>query len=554
MSIINIGHIRGALKTRFDSLIDLSEVGPNCPPDERENQFLTRSLAAFAIAELASVDDKIAASSVVDGSNDNGIDAFYFDTGEHVCYLVQSKWSKTGTNSIELGEMLKFIQGVNDLLSGSMDKFGKLQKKKQDVESALADSTAKFVLVVAYTGEPALAHEVQAPLDKLIKELNDVSDLVSYTVLRQGNIYSIVAEAAQGQSINLTIMLHEWGMITEPYKSVYGQVLLGDIIKWKQFGQKLYSGNLRGFKGSTEVNEAIINTMRQSPQHFWYFNNGITVVCQTLAKQPLGTGSRTSGVFDCEGASVVNGAQTVGSIIAASSGGENGFHQARVLVRLISLEGGPPNFDSEIARAVNTQNRIERKDFAALDPEQDRLRLELLLTFQKYYSYKTGDYEFLPEEGCTLDEAAIALACRQDDITLVVSAKAAQWRLYDDVTKPPYTALFNPSVTPYRLWRSVLVMRLVDGALKACQKELSGRDHYIAIHGNRFILHIVFKALVALDSQNTDFENLATSINTQTRAILAKTIKASNKLYPDTYAGNLFKNATKLKSLASEVK
>ncbi|HLW72122.1 MAG TPA: AIPR family protein [Candidatus Binataceae bacterium] len=553
MSILHIGHIKAALNVRFESLIDLSDLGPNCPSDERENFFLTRSLAAFAIAELAGVDDKIAAASVVDGSKDNGIDGFYFDNSEHVCYLVQSKWSKSGTNSIQVGEVHKFIQGVRDLLSASMDRFDKLQKKQQDIDNALGDSTAKFVLVVAYTGEPALAPEAQSPLDDLLKQLNDVSDLINYKVLRQADLHAIVAEAAQGESIDLNIMLHEWGTLEEPYRAYYGQVLLEDIIKWKKYGQKLYSGNLRGFKGSTEVNDAIISTMRQSPQHFWFFNNGITVLCRKISKQPLGGSNRTSGVFDCEGASVVNGAQTVGSIIAASSSGENGFHHARVLVRLISLEGCPPNFDSQLTRAANTQNRIEKKDFAALDPEQERLHTELFLEFSKDYSYKTGDYEPQPDEGCTLDEAAVALACRQPDATLVVFAKAAQGRLYDDVTKPPYTALFNPSVSAYKLWRSVEVMRLVDITLKACQKSLTGKDRYIAVHGNRFILYIVFQSLAALDSPKCDFENLKAGIPAQTQAILQRTITASNKLFPETYAGNLFKNASKLKDLAGEV-
>jgi len=553
MGILHIGHIKNALMARFDSLIDLSDLGPNCPAEERENFFLTRSLSALTIAELAGVDDRIAAASVVDGSNDNGIDAFYFDSSEHVCYLVQSKFSKIGNNSIAVGEVLKFIQGVRDLLTSAMDRFGKLQKKQQEIDNALADSAAKFVLVLAYTGEPEISHEAQLPLDNLLKEQNDVSDLISYKVLRQANLHSIVAETAQGESIDLSIMLHEWGTIEEPYRAYYGQVVLEDIIKWSKYGQRLYARNLRGFKGSTEVNDAIVSTMRQTPHNFWYFNNGITVLCTKISKQPLGGSSRTSGVFDCEGASVVNGAQTVGSVIAASSTGQNGFHHARVLVRLISLEGAPPNLDAELTRAANTQNRIERKDFAALDAEQGRLRTEIFLEFGKDYAYKTDDHEPPPEEGCTLDDAAIALACAQKDVTLVVFAKAAQGRLYEDVTKPPYTALFNPSVTGYKLWRSVEVMRLVDSKLKEYQKILSGKNRYIAIHGNRFILHIVFQSISGLESPKADFGQITGKLPAYTTDILEKSILASNELFPDTYAGNLFKSVSKLKDLATEI-
>jgi hypothetical protein len=84
---------------------------PNAKGDDLENFFLTRSLAAFVIVELAGVDDKIAAKAVVGGSKDNGLDAFYFDPTERVCYLIQSKWIHNGKGSIEVGEVHKFLQG-----------------------------------------------------------------------------------------------------------------------------------------------------------------------------------------------------------------------------------------------------------------------------------------------------------------------------------------------------------------------------------------------------------------------------------------------------------
>ena len=46
---------------------------------------------------------------------------------------------------------------------------------------------------------------------------------------------------------------------------------------------------------------------------------------------------------------------------------------------------------NEITRAANTQNRIEKRDFAALDSNQKRLRTELYLENQKEYAYQTGE-------------------------------------------------------------------------------------------------------------------------------------------------------------------
>ena len=247
---------------------------------------------------------------------------------------------------------------------------------------------------------------------------------MSLEVLRQKELHGIVEQAALGASVDLTVMLHEYGIVREPYKAYYGQVDVADISTWGKFGDHLYHRNIRGFKGSTEVNDSIISTVKDAPDKFLYFNNGITLLCSGLEKQPLGGKSRTSGVFDCKGASVVNGAQTVGSIIAALSA-TGVTSTARVMVRLISLEECPPDFGSEVTRAANTQNKIEKRDFAALDEEQTRIRSEMLLSLGKEYVFRTGDHPPSPDKGCTLDDAAVALACASADIAHCMTAKRA---------------------------------------------------------------------------------------------------------------------------------
>src|SRR5688572_28539758 len=110
MSIIHVNHIQSAIDKRFRNLIDLSDVKES----QRDDCLLTRGLSAFVISELSGAKDEIAAKSVVDCFGDNGIDALYFDAAERVCYLVQSKWIKSGEGSLDLGSALKFKQGVHD--------------------------------------------------------------------------------------------------------------------------------------------------------------------------------------------------------------------------------------------------------------------------------------------------------------------------------------------------------------------------------------------------------------------------------------------------------
>jgi hypothetical protein len=553
MSIIQVNHIRSNCKTRFSTLVDISDI-TTIDPEEKEANFLSRALAAFAIAATAKIDDALAAQSVVDEFKDDGIDAFFFDRTEHIAYLVQSKWVKDGTKSIDVGSVHKFLQGVNHFLENKISLLGpKMQAKAQEIQDTLADAQTTFVLIIAYTGKPQLSAEAMVPINQLLGELNDDGAMVSLQVLKQKELHEIVERGALGSSVDLTIMLHEYGKVSEPYKAYYGQVDVSDITSWGKFGDRLYHKNIRSFKGSTEVNDAIVATVKDAPDNFLYFNNGITLLCGELEKRPLGGKSKSSGVFDCKGSSVINGAQTVGSIISAHSAPDAAVSTARVMVRLISLEGCPPSFAFDVTRATNTQNKIEKKDFAALDPEQSRLRSDLLLSFGKEYVFRTGDQPPAPDKGCTLDEATVALACANPDITYCMDAKRAISRLYEDIQKPPYTILFNSGLTATKLWRAVEVLRKVDTFLKAEQAKREGKERLVAIHGNRVLLYLIFRALApdVFDQENADAEMARIPELAADR--LARLIKEVVINHSSSYAGNIFKNTTKCTGIVSAI-
>jgi hypothetical protein len=549
MSILHVNHIKAAVLKRFDGLLDLSDVG-RVPAADLERHLQTRSLAAFCVAEMAKTDDTVAAGCVVDGSADNGIDAFYFDNVEHVGYLVQSKFIASGNGTIDVGDMHKFVQGVRDFFEGNLSSFGKLEDKSADIMRVLGDARATFKIIAAYTGQQELDPQVMRPMQELVEGLNDDDDLVEFVPLNQKALHDIVTALALGDSIDLRIMLHEFGTMKEPYRAYYGQMAVSDMVQWAKHKDRLYHRNIRGFKGSTDVNEGIVTTIKKLPQHFWYFNNGITIVCSKVKKEPLGGNSRTSGVFECFDASVVNGAQTVGSIQSALSGGAAGGDQARVMVRIISLENCPADFGRDLTKATNTQNRIDRRDFASLDPEQKRLRSEMLLSFGKEYAYRSGEVEPTTEAGCTLDEATVALACAHTELGLSVQAKREVGKLYENIEHPPYVLLFNPSVSAHKLWRAVEIGRIVENALKAAQENADAKRRLIAIHGNRFILHMVFRTL-----GDSAFAEVQIADKAQAAALdqYRKVADAVAEVMPTAYAWNLFKNVTKCKSLVAHI-
>ena len=222
----------------------------------------------------------------------------------------------------------------------------------------------------------------------------------------------------------------------------------------------------------------------------------------------------------------------------------------RVLVRLVSLEECPPGFGDDLTRAANTQNRIEKRDFAALDPNQKRLRTELFLEHQKEYAYQTGEQAPQPESGCTLDEAAIALACSMQDVALSVQAKREVGMLYEDITKPPYISIFNPSTTALALWRAVTILRICDAKLRIEQQERLGKEQLIAIHGNRFVLHIVFHRLRSEGPNHFNDDNQKTAVvEGLVSTTLAATISNVLQHFQAAYPANLFKNISKCREL-----
>ena len=101
-----------------------------------------------------------------------------------------------------------------------------------------------------------------------------------------------------------------------------------------------------------------------------------TIIAEDLRRQVIGGSDRSVGVFECKNVTVVNGAQTVGTIGRTLAVDESpAFRQARVIVvdDLEALLG------KRITRASNTQNKIDARNFVALDPEQERIRTELLI-------------------------------------------------------------------------------------------------------------------------------------------------------------------------------
>jgi len=360
----------------------------------------------------------------------------------------------------------------------------------------------------------------------------------------------------EGEPVNLDqVLLHNWNLINEPLLAYYGQIDAELIaLWWKKYSTHLFESNLRKFIGSTDVNDAINKTLRENPEIFWYFNNGITIICKKIEKTLAGGADKSAGVFNCSDVSIINGAQTVGCIGETFVSSPEKVKQARVMVRLIDLGSSSSEFAKEIARATNTQNRIGPRDFVSLDPEQQRLKMDLLIE-GKEYVYKAGDMPLDSRTGFDITEATVALACANPDLRLAVDAKREISSMWENIEVAPYKQLFNAKLTSTRLWRIVEIHRAVNFKLREEQSNREGRDRMIAVFGNLFILHQVFKVLPLekFDDPTIDFDPIKVKASEEAIRIYNNLIQAVNGRFPGSFLQPLFKNKTKCLQLDSDL-
>src|SRR4051794_36489419 len=113
---------------------------------------------------------------------------------------------------------------------------------------------------------------------------------------------------------------------------------------------------------------------------------------------------------------------------------------------------------------------------------------------------------------------------------------------------------FNPSITAKSLWHAVTVLRLCESRLRIEQEQGNGKERLIVIHGNRFVLHVVFHVLRTEWAKGfADDVELAATVNNTVSESLAATIQNVVQHYSGAYPASLFKNTSKCRDLKNLV-
>ncbi|WP_432831171.1 AIPR family protein [Dactylosporangium sp. CA-092794] len=520
---------------------------------------LSRLLARHAIdvALGPAAVDGVALVEITDGEGDRGIDAIAVDDSAKLVVVVQSKWRKDGTGSIDLGSVLKFVDGVRYLLDFSSEGIPTCSPTtKVAVRTAMQTPGTQLVLVLATTASNALAEEVNQPISDLLATLNDAGDdrkIATASVYTQGTFFDALAQP-QRKAVDLEVHMLDWGRTLEPVPAFYGRANAVLVADWfSKHGVSLFAENIRVVLPRSEINEGILRTVTEEPEKFWYYNNGITILASKIERSLAGSTNRDAGYFKLKDASVINGAQTVSTLgRAAKEGLYDSLGRAYVAVRCIEVASDDADLSRRITRFANTQNVVSSQDFAFLDDEQHRLAKELrVLGFD--YILRAGEVSVQkdPEKAIDVRQAAVALACASTELSHVVLAKREVSRLFDR-EGGPYRALFNPTTNGLLLHRAVQVVRAVDARMDEVATTSDNLRAGVAVNGRRMIAHVILNRIGKKLLSSPDFDFSAAYVKVSEDA--DRLLDAITVAFPtNSYPGNVFKNQARCAELLKVV-
>jgi SNF2-related domain/AIPR protein len=257
------------------------------------------------------------------------------------------------------GEAL-FKTGLENILQGQFDVFGKnaaWTKRLLEIETQLKQMV-QVVPVLVYSGINVVSEDRLMMFEDLKRRFaDDGDDYIKLEPCNLTRIHTWLIGSDIGRGIpEVELKLFKPGWLKEPYETVYGLLPLQDLAAlYNQYGKKLIVANIRAYKGVTEVNEKIFETIELKPEKFFYLNNGLTAYCDRLDVNNLDRANADFKRVTAYGLSIVNGAQTLGSIAAFFERNPDAQPEGTVFVKVISLRkcSDDQEFAKNITRSTN---------------------------------------------------------------------------------------------------------------------------------------------------------------------------------------------------------
>jgi len=323
-------------------------------------------------------------NSICDGMHDKGVDAVWVDHIEHHVIFVQSKFEQGGGKSQAKESDVKQFAAVRNYF-----------KSRTALQAATikANPVAKKLLEKAFVA----IHENHFTWELMFitthKEAPQMEDLVFKTfTFAPGEFrlycYERIMQLLQDKVRDFTPLASPYHLPykdedktivkTSPNRS-WGLTVSTEQIRLmvNKYQNELFRKNVRNFLGRSTCNKAIQKTLEKDPDNFWYYNNGITILCDEAT---LNVEKKYIRLVNPQ---IANGCQTAKSIAKFQ-----GDLLGEVFVRVI--EAKSHYFINSITLYQNSSNPVYKRDFKSNDLVQVRLKHELSRRGY-YYEIKRGE-------------------------------------------------------------------------------------------------------------------------------------------------------------------
>ena len=217
-----------------------------------------------------------------------------------------------------------------------------------------------------------LTNAVLAVRKKVVEAGNTIGLPVAYNVLDFARYTDILKSRGNAEPIEIDVtsingtplpclQAHVHGTNYKSYLVVLPGTFLADI--YGLYGARLLEQNVRVFlQARTKVNRGIIDTVRESPDMFFAYNNGLTATAANIDMDRLPDG--TLGIRSFTNLQIVNGGQTTASVLYAKDQTSADLSDVFIQMKLSVIEPEKvEEFVPKISRFANTQNRISEADF-----------------------------------------------------------------------------------------------------------------------------------------------------------------------------------------------
>jgi AIPR protein len=455
---------------------------------EREDlsSFGSAGLALFAMALRFGYDDlaTIGADAVVDGPDDKGCDVIYIDRDQRTAIIAQAYRAETPKLAAKDSKAATLRQGISYLLEVALDDVPeRLRSSAGTLRNAIRDGDIDQLFVWFVHNCPGSTN-VEA-------EVKTVAETATSIVTSRypGRNITIFSEELSAERLEkLYTETSTPILVTEPveFKSPPGLAfheadwdcllvplqlkLLQDL--YKKHKTDLFSANVRDFlgvkAGDSNINYQMQKSLRENPKNFFVYNNGLTILTHRIEASPPIEGQVTVKVH---GFSIVNGAQTTGTIGTSSESPPDG---AFVLARFIST----PNEDlvGEVVRYNNSQNAVTASDFRSTDQTQRRLVQEMASIPDAEYDggRRGGVSAAIKRRPRLLPSYSVgqALAAIHGYPTVAYNEKSAIWS-----RDALYSRFFNDSVTARHIVFAYSLLKAIENEKSSLRsREESGTE------------------------------------------------------------------------------